>query len=140
MRGGLVHRTIMISATLSFPLLRGTYSKSCLVLYQNLQFFPKMTGFVPEPPIFSSLQFFRLLALVLIPLSNEDLKTLFSLSHLSHDSNFSQLVPFGCTTCLLPTLCIQKNNLRFSVSFHFSKNTFELKFLFKVLSCWKRYK
>jgi len=47
MRGRLVHRTIMIPAALSFPLLRGACSRSCtyniskwLVLYQNLQFFP----------------------------------------------------------------------------------------------------
>jgi len=42
----------MIPTALSLPLLRGACS--------HLQFF-KITGFVPESPIFPSLQFFRLL-------------------------------------------------------------------------------
>ena len=44
----LVHNTIMIPCALSLP------------LFLHLQYF-KMTGFVPKSPIFSSLQFFRLL-------------------------------------------------------------------------------
>ena len=54
MRGGLVHHTIKIPAALYLLLLRGACSR------RHLQYF-KITGFVPESPIFSSLQFSRLL-------------------------------------------------------------------------------
>jgi len=52
MRGGVVNHTIMIS----LPLLRGACSST------SIQYF-KITGFVPESPIFSSLQFFRFLSM-----------------------------------------------------------------------------
>ena len=55
MRGGLVHHIIKIPAALSLPLLRDACSMSCT---DNIS---KKTGFVPESPIFPSLQIFRLL-------------------------------------------------------------------------------
>jgi len=58
MRGGLVHHIIKIPAALSLLLLR---LGGAAVVLQHLQQYLKMTGFVPESPIFSNLQFFRLL-------------------------------------------------------------------------------
>ena len=45
-----------------------------------------------------------LLLVPTVPLRSEDP---YLLVHLSHDFNLSQLVPFGCTTCPLPTLFSQ---------------------------------
>jgi len=110
-------------------------------------------GFVPEPPIFSKNDWFCTRT------SNFFQSPIFSIASPCPYPTFQRrsedpllLVPLVPRLQLFPTCPIwlyhlsfanslfSKKNLRFSVSFHFSKNTFELKILFKVLSCWKRYK